>query len=105
MYVLQGLIICAVIGSNIEWGWTPNPHLAAAIGIFLAWVATMAIVELRAADRPRCPSTTRGAMLLSWSDAAGRVGLVLWIKPEGPAGQSDMVQPEVLGDTMRRRDV
>ena len=44
-------------------------------------------------------------MLLSWSDAAGRVGLVLWIKPEGPAGQSDMVQPEVLGDTMRRRDV
>ena len=52
MYVLQGLIICAVIGSNIEWGWTPNPHLAAAIGIFLAWVATMAIVELRAADPP-----------------------------------------------------
>ena len=60
MYVLQGLIICAVIGSNIEWGWTPNPHLAAAIGIFLASVATMAIIELRAADRPRCPSTTRG---------------------------------------------
>jgi hypothetical protein len=34
-----------------------------------------------------------------------RAGLVLWIKPEGPAGQSDVVQQEVLGNTMRRRDV
>ena len=42
---MQGLIICAVAGSNIHWQWTPNPYLAAGIG--LAWIATRAVVEWR----------------------------------------------------------
>ena len=47
MYLLQGLIFCAVVGSNIHWQWTPNPYLASGIGVFLAWIVTMAIVEFR----------------------------------------------------------
>jgi len=30
--------------SNIHWHWTPNTYLASGIGVFLAWVATQAIV-------------------------------------------------------------
>ena len=30
--------------SNIHGHWTPNPYLASCIGVFLAWVATQAIV-------------------------------------------------------------
>ena len=37
MYLLQGIIFCAVVGSNIHWQWTPNPYLAAGIGAGLAW--------------------------------------------------------------------
>ena len=33
MYLLQGLIFCAVVGSNIHWQWTPNFYLASAIHI------------------------------------------------------------------------
>ena len=40
MYLLQGLIICAVVGSNIQWHWTPNQYLASGIGAGLAWIAT-----------------------------------------------------------------
>jgi hypothetical protein len=29
MYLLQALIVFAVVASNIHWQWTPNPHLAA----------------------------------------------------------------------------
>ena len=47
MYLLQGLIIFAVVGSNIHWQWTSNPYLAAGIGVGLAWIATQAIVEWR----------------------------------------------------------
>ena len=36
MYLMQALIFCAVVDSNIHWQWTPNPYLAAAIGVFLA---------------------------------------------------------------------
>jgi hypothetical protein len=28
MYLLQGLIFCAVVGSNIHWQWTPDQYLA-----------------------------------------------------------------------------
>jgi hypothetical protein len=31
MYLLQGLIVFAVVGSNIHWQWTPNPYLAAGL--------------------------------------------------------------------------
>jgi len=47
MYLLQGLIICAVVGSNIQWHWTPNQYLASGIGAGLAWIATRAVVEWR----------------------------------------------------------
>ena len=47
MYLMQALIFCAVVGSNIHWQWTPNPYLAAAIGVFLAWCATQAVNEWR----------------------------------------------------------
>ena len=47
MYLLQGLIFCAVVGSNIHWQRTPNPYLPAGIGVGLAWIATQAINEWR----------------------------------------------------------
>ena len=40
MYLLQGLIVFAVVGSNIHWLWTPNPYLASGLGILLAWAVT-----------------------------------------------------------------
>ena len=43
MYLMQALIFCAVVDSNIHWQWTPNPYLAAAIGVFLGWCATQAV--------------------------------------------------------------
>jgi hypothetical protein len=40
-YLLQGLIVFAVVASNIHWHWTPNGYLASAIGAGLALVATL----------------------------------------------------------------
>jgi hypothetical protein len=37
MYLLQCLIIFAVVASNIHWQWTPNPYLAAGLGALLAY--------------------------------------------------------------------
>jgi hypothetical protein len=47
MYLLQGLIVFAVVGSNIHWQWTPNPYVAFGLGILLAWAVTWWIVEIR----------------------------------------------------------
>jgi hypothetical protein len=47
MYLLQGLIVFAVVGSNIHWQWTPNPYCASGLGIPLAWAVTWWIVEIR----------------------------------------------------------
>jgi hypothetical protein len=47
MYLLQGLIVFAVVGSNIHWQWTPNGYLASGLGILLAWAVTWWIVEIR----------------------------------------------------------
>ena len=47
MYLMQALIFCAVVGSNIHWQWTPNQYLASGIGAGLAWIATKVIVEWR----------------------------------------------------------
>ena len=44
MYLMQGLIFCAVVGSNIHWQWTPNQYLASGIGAGLAWIATHIVV-------------------------------------------------------------
>jgi hypothetical protein len=47
MYLMQALIFCAVVGSNIHWQWTPNQYLASGIGAGLAWVATHIVVKWR----------------------------------------------------------
>jgi hypothetical protein len=47
MYLLQGLIVFAVVGSNIHWQWTPNPYVASGLGILLAWAVTCWIVRDR----------------------------------------------------------
>jgi hypothetical protein len=39
MYLLQALIIFAVVGSNIRWRWTEDP--------LPAWAVTWAIVTVR----------------------------------------------------------
>jgi len=44
MYLLQSLIFCAIVGSNIHWQWTPNQYLASGIGAGLAWIATHIVV-------------------------------------------------------------
>ena len=36
LYILQLLIVFAVGASNIYWQWTPNPYLAAVIGVLVA---------------------------------------------------------------------
>jgi hypothetical protein len=44
MYLLQVLIIYAVIGTNIHWHWVEG---MAAAGALLGWLVTWAIVEFR----------------------------------------------------------
>jgi hypothetical protein len=44
MYLMQALIFCAVVGSNIHWQWTPNQYLASFIGAGLALIATHVVV-------------------------------------------------------------
>jgi hypothetical protein len=46
MYLLQGLIVFAVVGSNIHWQWTSNGYLASGLGILVVWVVTWWIVEI-----------------------------------------------------------
>ena len=45
-FVLQGLIIFAVVASNIHWHWTPNGYLASLIGVGLAYALTVGLNEL-----------------------------------------------------------
>jgi hypothetical protein len=47
VYLLQSLIIGAVVVHNEYNHWTPNKVLANAIGIGLAYLATLAMVRLR----------------------------------------------------------
>jgi hypothetical protein len=46
MFLLQSLVIFAVISSNIHWQWTPNRYLAGMIGVALAFGATVAMNQL-----------------------------------------------------------
>jgi hypothetical protein len=39
-FLIQSLLIFAVVGSNIHWQWTPNPYLAGLIGVGLAYGLT-----------------------------------------------------------------
>jgi len=43
-FVLQSLIIFAVIASNIHWHWTPNGYVAGLIGVCLAYVVTCTVI-------------------------------------------------------------
>jgi DMSO/TMAO reductase YedYZ heme-binding membrane subunit len=46
-FVIQGLIVFAVVASNIHWHWTPNTYLASMIGFIAALVVTGMFNELR----------------------------------------------------------
>jgi hypothetical protein len=58
-YLLQGLIVFAVMASNIHWQWTPNGYLAAVIGGGLAFLSTEIINELRAWQQKRASRIAR----------------------------------------------
>jgi hypothetical protein len=47
MYLLQSLIVFAVVASNIHWQWTPNGYVASTMGIGLAYAVTFIACELR----------------------------------------------------------
>jgi hypothetical protein len=70
MYLLQGLIFCAVVGSNIHWQWTPKQYLASGIGAGLAWIATHIVVRWRDRRGPlvkkRPPGKQRRPQGLRW---------------------------------------
>ena len=71
MYLLQALIFCAVVGSNIQWQWTPNNYPASGMGVGLAWIATQAIVEYRdrrARREPNKKEATPGRVASSPGD-------------------------------------
>jgi len=38
--IFQGLIIFAVVASNIHWHWTPNRYLAGGLGVLAAYLLT-----------------------------------------------------------------
>jgi hypothetical protein len=46
-FLFQGLIIFAVMASNIHWQWTPNGYLAGLIGVGLAYGATHLLTQYR----------------------------------------------------------
>ena len=46
--LLQSLIVFAIVGSNIQWHWTPNHYLPSLIGFGIAFVVTAGFNELRA---------------------------------------------------------
>jgi len=45
-FLLQSLIVFAVMASNIFWHWTENVYLAAMIGIVAALLATVAFAKI-----------------------------------------------------------
>jgi uncharacterized membrane protein YgaE (UPF0421/DUF939 family) len=48
-YVIQALIVFAVMASNVHYQWTPNPLLAGIIGFGAAWLVTWLAFKLRPA--------------------------------------------------------
>ena len=55
-FLFQGLIIFAVVGSNIHWQWTPNPYIPAGAGILLAYFVTLVGHKIVGRDWPRADS-------------------------------------------------
>jgi hypothetical protein len=51
IWLLQYSIFGAVLASNFYWEWFPNQTGAAAIGVFLAAIATGAVHKYRASRR------------------------------------------------------
>lgn len=47
-FLLQSLIVFAVMASNIHWQWTPNAFLATLLGGIAALLVTVAVNGLRA---------------------------------------------------------
>jgi hypothetical protein len=45
-FLLQSLIVFAVVASNIHWQWTPNGYLASLIGVGAAFFVTMGVNQL-----------------------------------------------------------
>lgn len=52
-YLIQGLIVFAVVASNIHWHWTPNGYLASMLGFIAALVFTGLTNELIAWARKK----------------------------------------------------
>lgn len=46
MRIIQGLIVFVVIGSNIQWHWTPNGFVLVLVGIGAAFVLTVVPVGI-----------------------------------------------------------
>lgn len=44
--IFQALIVGSVMVHNVHNQWTPNPYLAAAIGMVLAFLATVLVARL-----------------------------------------------------------
>lgn len=45
-FLLQSLIVFAVMASNIAWQWTPNTYLAGVLGFIAALLATVGLSNL-----------------------------------------------------------
>jgi hypothetical protein len=45
-FAFQGLIVFAVVASNIHWNWTENGYLASVLGFLLALLLTVGLSRL-----------------------------------------------------------
>ena len=45
-YLIQGLIVFAVLASNVHWHWTPNSYLASLIAGGIALLFTVTVNQL-----------------------------------------------------------
>jgi len=44
--LLQITVFCGVMGSNIQWHWTPNNYLAGLLATLAAYLVTIALTKL-----------------------------------------------------------
>ena len=56
-FLLQCVVIFAVMAANVHYGWTPNPYLAALLAIGAAWIITSSAVRDRALWLSRLPTS------------------------------------------------
>jgi hypothetical protein len=55
-FLIQGLIIFAVVATNIHRHWTPNGCIPAGAGVLLAWLSTLSSTSLRVFRAAELPS-------------------------------------------------